>query len=151
MVTRALPKFNRVRLAGGQAEPLVRLEAEVAKYADGLTAPRTGLLSNGLTLAEHFRGRVVEVVGLVAPATPVPPALWPTTSQVTLVLGDSFPGEPRQVLVQDAFAPNTGQHVGPLLAVWVAGENSAGPTVTLQRVDGLTAGVAYTLTVAVLA
>lgn len=137
-----LPRFERIHPA---APDLKRVEDNAAAYADRLTGPR-GLLSHGLTFADHFRGRVLTVSRFTCPATP-----WPEESQPQLTLGEGFPGSPQVVLVLAAALEGTARRSGPHTATWEAGRAGQFSTVRLIDVAGLTPGSTYTLTVAILA
>jgi len=64
----ALPKFLRTRPGTALADHVRRLEEAVATYAQGLTGERGGLLSHGLTLREHAKGRVYALKDVTCPS-----------------------------------------------------------------------------------
>ena len=64
----ALPKFFRTRPGAALSEHVRRLEEAVGAYAQALTGERGGLLSHGLTLREHAKGRVYALAGVTCPS-----------------------------------------------------------------------------------
>lgn len=66
-----LPRFQQLRPGG----LLGRLEDNVAEFARSLTDERAGVLSHGLTLSEHARGKVYRLRGVKKPDDWVPVTL----------------------------------------------------------------------------